>query len=147
MKKVSILGVLVGSVTDVSTSLILGLPFGIYALSKVDLVHTPKEQLQSAIAAAMHGNATLYWAQLFVGLLCSVLGGFVAASIAKRMELLNGALSSFLCVGLGVFTVIAGKSFDPIIVQVLLLISSPLMGLAGGYLRLLTVRSTPRLST
>jgi hypothetical protein len=147
MKKVSILGVLVGSVTDVSTSFILGIPFGIYALSKVDLAHTPKDQLQSAITAAMHANAMLYWAQLSVGLFCSILGGFVAASIAKRMELLNGALSSFLCVGLGIFTVIAGKGFDPIIVQILLLISSPLMGLLGGYLRFLQIRSTPRLNT
>ena len=142
MKNVSIVGVLVGSVIDVLTSIVLGLPFGLYALSKVDLAHTPKDQIQSAIAAAMHGNAVLYLAQLFVGLACSILGGFIAAFIAKRMELLKGALSSFLCVGGGIFIMITGKGSDPIIIQVLLLIASPLMGLLGGYLRFLQVRST-----
>jgi hypothetical protein len=41
MGKVSIKGVLVGGIVDVVTSVVLGLPFAIYAMSKVDLSHTP----------------------------------------------------------------------------------------------------------
>ncbi len=37
MGKVSVKGVVIGGVVDVVTSVVLGLPFAIYAISKVDL--------------------------------------------------------------------------------------------------------------
>jgi len=42
----------------------------------------------------------------------SVLGGYVSARIAKHDELLNGALSSILCVGGGTYAVISGSAAD-----------------------------------
>jgi hypothetical protein len=71
MSKISIPGVIIGAVVDVVSSVVLGLPIGIYALSKVDLAHTPKDQVHAAIIAATHGNAVIYWSQLAVGLACS----------------------------------------------------------------------------
>lgn len=41
--------------------------------------------------------------QLLLGALCSVLGGYVAARLAARSELVNGALSAFLCIAFGLY--------------------------------------------
>jgi hypothetical protein len=46
--------------------------------------------------AVSHATPWLYGAQLLVGLACSVLGGYVAAWLAKHDELLNRTLSAFL---------------------------------------------------
>jgi len=105
-------------------------------MSKVDLAHTPKEQLGSAIAAVSHATPGLYGTQLLLGLACSVLGGYVAAWLAKHDELLNGALSSFLWVLIGIYSIAAGKDSHALWVQILMLMSAPVCGFLGGYLRL-----------
>ena len=46
------------------------------------------------VTAVVHQHAPLYCANLLLGLIASGLGGYVAARIAKRNELLNAALSS-----------------------------------------------------
>jgi hypothetical protein len=60
MRRVSIPGVLAGGFVDVVTSVVLGIPFSVIAVMHVDFAHTPKDQLQHAIQAAMHSNAVLY---------------------------------------------------------------------------------------
>jgi len=134
--KVSVKGVLIGGIVDVLSSTLLGLPLAIYAMSKVDLAHTPKDQLGPAIAAASHAIPWLYGTQLLLGLACSVLGGYVAARLAKHDEQLNGALSSFLCLAIGIYSIASGKDSHAHWVQILFLISSPVSGFFGGYLRL-----------
>jgi hypothetical protein len=135
MSRVSLKGVLTGGIVDVVSSSLLGIPLAIYALSKVDLAHTPKDQLGSAIAAVSHGIPWLYGAQLLVGLSCSVLGGYVAAWLAMHDEILNGTLSSCLCVAIGIYSIASGKDSHAHWVQFLILISAPACGFFGGYLR------------
>jgi uncharacterized membrane protein YfcA len=132
MGKVSVKGVLIGGIVDVVASVVLGLPFAIFAMSQVDLSSTPTAQASTAVTAAIHGNVPLYVGQLLVGLACSVLGGYVAAWLAKHDESLNGGLSSLLCVALGIYTVATGKDSNPHWLQILLLVASPLMALLGG---------------
>jgi hypothetical protein len=134
MNKISIKGVLIGGLVDIVTSVILGISFAIYGMSKVNMSPLPKDGVATTMATAIHTNGPLYVAQLLVGLGCSVLGGYIAAWLAKRNELLNGALSSFLCVSLGIFTMASGKSSDRFWVQILLLVASPAMALLGGEL-------------
>jgi hypothetical protein len=134
--KVSPKGVLIGGVVDVLSSSLMGIPLAIYAVSKVDLAHTPKDQLGPAIAAVSHATPWLYGMQLLLGLACSVLGGYVAGWLAKHDELLNGVLSSWLCVAIGIYSIASGKDTHALWVQVLILISAPLCGVFGGYLRL-----------
>jgi hypothetical protein len=140
--KVSLKGVLIGGIVDILSSSVLGVPFAVYALSKVDLAHTPKDQLGHAIAAVSLGTPWLYATQLLVGLACSVLGGYVAAWPAKHHELLNGTLSSFLCVAIGIYSIASGKDSHAHWVQMLILISAPVSGFFGGYLRV-RQRSVP----
>jgi len=135
MARISIKAILIGGLTDVGLTMILGLPIGIYAALVVDVAHIPKNQIHSAITAVMH-RPGIYFSEMFIGFACSVLGGYVAARIAKHDELLNGCLASFLCVAGGVWTISTGRMTDPLSREILLLITSPLLSLLGGYLRL-----------
>jgi CHASE2 domain-containing sensor protein len=142
MGKVSIKGVLIGSIVDIVASVALGLPFSLYAMSKVDLSNTPKAQIESVVSTALRGNTLLHVVELLIGMACSVFAGYLAARLAKHDELLNGALSSFLCVGGGVWIAIAGKDSQPMWVQILLIIASPALGLLGGHLQFKMKRPT-----
>ena len=133
--KVSLKGVLIGGIVDILSSSLLAVPFAVYALSKVDLAHTPKDQLGHALAAVSLGTPWLYAMQLLVGLACSVLGGYVAACLAKHDELLNGTLSSLLCLAVGFYSIAFGKDSHALWVQFLMLVAAPICGFFGGYLR------------
>jgi putative membrane protein (TIGR04086 family) len=107
-----------------------GILFGIYMLFKLDLAHVARETAESIL----RGNSLLQVGALLIGLACSVLGGYVAGRIAKHDQLIHGALSSYLCVSLGVVSIALGKGPHPWWQQALLMASSPLFGLLGGYL-------------
>jgi len=140
MRKVSITGVLIGGIVDIVSSVILGIPFAIYVLFRLDLAQIPQDKIGPAVTSAMHANIPLYICELLVGMCCSVLGGYVAAWLAKHDELLNGTLSPCICVLIGIYSVASGKDSHPIYVQILLLIASPVLGLLGGQLRLMQKR-------
>jgi hypothetical protein len=127
MARVSIKGVLFGGITDVGLSMILGMPIGIYAGLKVSIAHTPTAQVHSAVLAILH-RPEVYLTELIIGFACSVLGGYVAATLARHDEILNGCLSSILCVLEGIWTIWTGQISDPIWQQLLLLIASPALG-------------------
>ena len=131
--RVSILGIVIGAIVDVVASGLLGIPLVIYVMVKYDLLHAPPGS--AAIASSIHANGWLYGVQLAIGLSCSVLGGYIAASIAKHDELLNGLLSSFLCTAIGVYFIFLGKASESVLIQILLLIASPAFAFLGGYLR------------
>jgi hypothetical protein len=139
--RVSIVAVVIGGITDVFSSSLLALPVVIYVLVKYDLLHSPNGS--AAIASSIHSSAWLYGLQLTIGLACSVLGGYVAAWIAKHDELLNGVLSSFLCTTIGVYSILAGKDSQSVLVQILLLTAAPVFAFLGGYLRQTQKRTGP----
>ena len=82
MRGISALAIVVGGVCDVVLSGVLGVSLVIYAVSSRSLGQLPKDQLQGAVVAAIHGAPALYAIQLAIGFGCSMLGGFIAASIA-----------------------------------------------------------------
>jgi hypothetical protein len=136
MGKISVKAVLTGSIVDIVLSTLLAFPLGLYAISKVDFANTPKDQIQATTSEALRRNAPLEAVQVLIGMGCSVFAGYLAASIAKHDELLNGALSSIFCVALGIFSIRSGIASYPLIVQMALLAASPALGLLGGYLKL-----------
>jgi hypothetical protein len=131
--RVSIISIVIGGITDVVASSVLALPVVIYVMVKYDLLHSAKGA--AAIAFSIHSSAWLYGLQLGIGLGCSVLGGYVAAWMAKHDELLNGLLSSFLCTAIGVYSIMSGKDSQSVVVQIFLLAAAPAFALFGGYLR------------
>ena len=107
----------------------------IYTVSSRGLGQLPKEQLQGAVVAAIHGAPALYAAQLGIGFGCSMLGGFIAASIAKQGRLLNGVLASWLCVAVGVYSLLTGRGSESVPVHLALIAVTPLCYLVGAWLR------------
>jgi len=131
--KVSFVAVLIGGLTDVVSSSIFAIPVVIYAMVKYDLLHAPNNS--ALIASSIHSSAWLYGLQLTIGMGCSVLGGYVAARIAKHDELLNGLLSSFLCITFGIYPLLLNKDSHSVLKQISFLLISPACALLGGYLR------------
>ena len=103
-------------------------------MSRLDIAHIPQDRLAAALTAAMKGNPLIYGIQLALGMACSVLGGYVAGLIARHDHMLNGALSSWLCLALGIYTLAGGKNSHSVGMEILMLASSPVLALCGGYI-------------
>jgi hypothetical protein len=95
-----------------------------------------RDQLQGALVSAMHSDLGLHAAQLAIGFGCSVLGGLIAASIAKQHKRLNGALASWLCVGIGVYALAQGKGGEPLPLHLALIALTPVCYVLGALLRI-----------
>lgn len=131
----------VGGIIDVLLTTLLSLPILIYAFSSGAILNLPTAQQHSALLALLHSNVALYGTSFLVGAFCSVLAGYLTALLAKHDEVLNGALSSFLCIGFDLYAVSRGEFGGPTWLAVALLPVSPLLGAAGGYLRQMQRRS------
>lgn len=132
MKKVSFKGVAIGNVVDIVSSNIVAIPVMIYVLASARM-GSPSDQDAGAIKEILKASTVFVVGSSVLGGLCSALGGYVSARIAKHDAVLNGALASILCVGLGIYAVVNGTGhlwFD-----VLYLPLSPALAALGGYLR------------
>jgi hypothetical protein len=129
----SVVAVLVGGIADILATNIVSIPLVVVAMLKVDIT-LPTEQLSPAIIAAMRENPALFTLSFVFGAGCSVPGGYVAAWIARRRHVVIGALSSYLCFGIGVYILIAGDGQMPLWLHTALLLLSPALGGIGGYL-------------
>ena len=114
---------------DVVSSSVLGIPLVVYTISRMGHSHSLSSQ---AVTNAIHENPALYAGQMLLGFACSILGGYVAAWLAKRDELLNGGFSSWLCVTLGLYAIATGKDPNPHWLQMLLLLAGPAAAILGG---------------
>ena len=143
MKKLSILGIVVGGISDIVLTNILAIPLLVFVL--VTRVHyTPamsSQQLTDALTNGLMGDPMLFAVQLLLGSLCSIFAGYLAAWIAKHNELLNGSLSAWLCVASGICSLVIKLDSAPWFLTLIGFILSPALGLLGGYLRLLRVRA------
>ncbi|MFC5324677.1 hypothetical protein [Bradyrhizobium oligotrophicum] len=119
----------VGSVVDIlSTNLAI---FPVTILVFIFSGPAAAELAASDPRALMASN--LFKALSFTfGTLSSVLGGYVSGRLAKHDHILNGALSSILCMGFGVYALLSGRG--SLVVQLALFALTPLLGAVGGYL-------------
>ena len=142
MGRISIKGVIIGGITDIVSTFVLTLPVLVYFMISSEVLRLPNEQARvAALTAAMQGNVQLYGILMLIGAGCSVLGGYVAARLAKHDELLNGLLSSVFCIAIGVYSMLAAKGFGSFPWHATLIAVSALSGLLGGYLRLRHIRA------
>jgi hypothetical protein len=144
MNKLSLKGIVLGGLTDMFATSILAFPVVAFLMAKIDLTHTPKDQVQAAVHAALQANTPLYVLQMLIGAAGSVLGGYIGAWIAKHDEPLNGSLTSFLCVALGIYTLVAKAGSGSPLLEAAGFVASPALGLLGGYLRLVQKRRLVR---
>jgi hypothetical protein len=147
-KRVSILGFIVGSITDIVGTNIWALFMMIYVMVSHNLLQTAASsptELSTNVLNIFQTDHLVFSVNFIVGAMFSVLGGYIGAYIAKHDELLNGALSSFLCVLSGIYWLFTGPHpIYLILLEIFGLIISPLLGMLGGYLRL---KQKPRRQT
>jgi hypothetical protein len=135
MRGISIKAVFLGGIADIAASTILGVPLGIYVVSSRRLANLHKDALRSAFVSAVHGSPSLYAAQLSIGFGSSILGGFVAASLARENKRLNGILAAWLCVGIGIHALFTGQDgISPFEIAFMIALT-PLCYLAGASLQ------------
>ena len=125
MHRISLKGVTIGNITDIAATYVVVIPLIVYIV--VSSGEPPAKILKE--------STVFYISYAILGGLCSVLGGYVSARIAKHDELLNGALSSILCVGSGMYAVISGSAADDLWMHLVFLPLSPALGALGGFLR------------
>jgi hypothetical protein len=135
MGKISVKGVVLGGLTDAVSTNLICLPILTFSMIPLLLAHASTATATAAIAEVMR-TGPLHVVLTLLGCACSVLGGYVAASLAKHDELLNGALSSWLCLSIGIFTFRSATTAGSPLWEILLLEgAAPVAGLLGGYLR------------
>lgn len=135
--KISIRGVLIGGIVDIVASAACLTAFLSYEISKVDPSQRIGTHWRHEINAATDTSVLLHLTYP----LCSMLGGYVAAMIAKRHEHLNGALASWLRVVFGLLGLAIASSREELWLGLFVLVASPVCAFVGGDIRL-RVRGT-----
>lgn len=136
MKNISFKGIILGSITDIVASNICGIPAILYVFYFVHSSGVSSEKFAATALKVLNENQLFHAYYIVTGSLCSILGGYVAARIAKHDEILNAALASFLCVSAGMITILSKASPDPMWQQIVLLFLSSALSAFGGKLRL-----------
>jgi MFS family permease len=133
MKKVSIKAVVLAGIFDVVLTNLLAIPVLVIDGIRIEIWKLPKNQQAQAMLDAFQSNSGIYTAGLILGALASIIAGYIAARIARREPLLNGALSAWLCVASGVYAMVQPNSPLPVWAHLLFLPLSPAFGAIGGY--------------
>ncbi|HWG53088.1 MAG TPA: hypothetical protein VN677_07270 [Gemmatimonadaceae bacterium] len=130
-----LLGALTGGVVDIVATNLLTLPVLVVAATTIDIAQVPKSQLSAAMLETLRVHPALYVAAFIAGILASILGGYVAGMIAKGSYTLSGALSAYLCVGMGIYAILTGKlGMVPLWQHIVILPLSPVLGVIGARL-------------
>lgn len=135
MRKLSLAAITVGGIVDIVATTLLAIPLVVYAFVESGLSGLPPAEQTDALARAMEGSSGLQIAGWALGVLASMLGGYVAARIARREEVLHGAISAFLCVAIGIYSLAFGSGGNHVWQHVAGFVLSPALGAFGGYLR------------
>lgn len=135
MARVSLKGVLIGSITDIVASNIFQLPLAIYVTVQLTNEPISSEQMNDAVMLALKNDPIYFTAGVIIGGLCSVMGGYIAGIIAKHNEVLNGALASFLCVLSGIYAMVGGGSVYAWWQHIFFIFLSILLSSLGGFIK------------
>jgi hypothetical protein len=132
MSRISVKAVTLGGVLDILLTNLVALPVIMVVMAESGVLALPAESQSEAVTAALMERPGLYALMTFLGSTCSVVGGYVAARMARRDAVLHGALSAFLCVAFGLYAMIQNAGPMPLWVHIAFLPLSPLLGALGG---------------
>ena len=124
---ISIKGILVGLVCGFVVSLVGGMAMGFVMAALYGPEST--EELMGI------SSGTLTAPMFFLDAISSVVAGYVAARVAGRGELINAVLCNLLGAGIGLLMGMA-MSPEALTTSLIVLVTEPLFGLLGGYIRL-----------
>ncbi len=136
MNRLSAKAVIVGGLIDVLCSGFFDVLLVSIFMARHGVLHAVGRQAHAAAASAMQASTPTQAAVLLIGLGSSTVGGFIAARLAGRNELVNGGCSAFLYILIGVLSISSGRESRSLTVQIIALVASPIFGLLGGYLEL-----------
>jgi hypothetical protein len=134
LRDISVPGVVLGATSDIVATNLLLAPVAVLVFSQLGPSLTAAER-SAAFSRAFSDDPRLYLVGMVLGCAASVFGGWIAARIAKRAELLNGALSAFACVGFGIYGMATRTDAVPLWQHVAFFVLSPALGAVGGSLR------------
>lgn len=134
LSRVSAKGVLIGGVLDVGATYALSIPLMAAIMIRLNLTELPQPEGDAALMRALRPGSPYYLVGFFLGSACSILAGYVAARIAKHDGRLNGALSAWLVMLLGVYSWATGADAASLLEHIGYLALSPATGALGGYL-------------
>lgn len=146
MRRLAIRSIIVGGLIDVFASNFFGTISQVGVLMILSIRHTSLEAAPAATKTIVDGSALFFAGQLVIGGLCSLLGGYLAARLARHDERINGAASSILSIASGIVVIAIGYNPGHLIQHLLILPVKPILGYAGGYLREHQVRSKAALA-
>jgi len=135
IRRVSLLGVGAGGIIDIVATNVVAFPVLVYAAIKVDMTRLPQEQQVAALVEYLHSHSYLFVISMILGPVCSVLGGYVDALIARHDDVLNGTLSAFLCVTFGLLSISSSENTLPAWVHLAFVPLSLALGALGGAIR------------
>ena len=130
MKRISLKGVAIGNIVDILSSSIAGFLVTIYVL--ISSAASVKD-MEAANQLVLASGVFWFWSTI-LGSLGSVLGGYIAARIARHDDVLNGVLSSILCIGITVYALISRGAAGHEALYLVSLPLSPALTAFGGYL-------------
>lgn len=142
--KISLRAILTGGLVDVGGTYLWGLLIGAIVTSAYGLSPLPPDQLATQLDQIFQTDPVISGVNLVVGLLFSILGGYVAARAAKQDELLNGGMSGWLGVVLGIATLVTGEYSVPLWLLLVEIVLGPAWGVVGGWLRMKQVERMPK---
>lgn len=134
MARLSFKAIIVGGVTDIVATNLLNIPVVAYVKRQLHSAKRSGVSVTDAVERAIHANVGLHGLETIIGLACSVLGGYVAARIAKRDMMLNAALASWLCVGIGIYSLVTGRPSESRYLTCAVIAVTPVCYVAGARL-------------
>ena len=127
--------VFLGGIVDVLATNVLTLGVGIYVASTHDLREVAPVALGPRLMEIMQNSLPVQATVWTLGAAATVAGGYLAARIARSNELLAGALSAWLCVSIGLYSLFVLASGTPLWQHLLAFVVSPAAVAFGGLLR------------
>ena len=104
-------------------------------LHSTALTSSPRPATRAAIYPAAITSGTLTPSMFFMDAVVSIAAGYIAARVAGRGELVNAVLCNLIGAGICVLLAQAGPP-AAMTSALILLLTEPLFGLLGGYIRL-----------
>ena len=132
MRGLSVLALTVSGICDVVLSAILAVPILMHVVLTHDASHLSKDQIGLAFIRDYPGT---YAALFTIGVACSILGGFIAASIGKERPITNGVLASWLNIALKIRAIIFVTGGTSLGFHLGLIAIQPVFYLVGATLR------------
>jgi hypothetical protein len=132
LKDLSLKAVAIGAVADIVLTNVLAVPLVIVTDIRIARATPGGTLARGMFEHALATNKELYLVLMFLGALASIGAGWIAARVARRAELLNGAASAIACASLGVYAFFHYSEAAPLWEHVVFIILAPALGALGG---------------